>query len=213
MENMNWQCQKIYEALVKAQAEFEPVVFDKVNPHFKSKYATLNAMQKATMPHLNKHGMSVLQILKSQPDGSNAGDMTVVTRLAHISGEFIESEFLVIRAGKNDQQLGSSITYARRFAYAAILCLSACEEEDDGNATQEIRPVSKSTSREQAKSQENSSEYLSEPQAKYITLMINGDEYLEEQILKEQKVDSITRISKVNATSVIDQLKRKAYAQ
>ena len=198
---------KIYEALVKAQAEFEPVVFDKANPHFKSKYATLNAMQRATMPHLNKHGMSVLQILKSQGEG----DMVVITRLAHISGEFIESEFLVIRAGKNDQQLGSSITYARRFAYAAILCLSACEEEDDGNNTQDVRPVSKNTSREQLKTPE-SNEYLSEAQAKYITLMINGDEYLEEQILKEQKVDSISRIPKLNATSVIDQLKRKSYA-
>lgn len=198
---------KIYEALVKAQMEFEPVNFDKVNPHFKSKYATLNAMQKATMPYLNKHGMSVLQILKSHGDG----DMVVITRLAHISGEFIESEFLVVRAGKNDQQLGSSITYARRFAYAAILCLSACEEEDDGNNTQEIRPVSKNTIREQAKVVD-SSDYLSEAQAKYINLMINGDEYLEEQILKEQKVDSIAKISKVNATAVIDQLKRKSYA-
>lgn len=160
------------------------------------------------MPYLNKHGMSVLQILKSQPEG----DMVVITRLAHISGEFIESDFLVMRAGKNDQQLGSSITYARRFAYAAILCLSACEEEDDGNTTQEIRPVSKNTARNAEPSTQTDAGYLSEAQAKYITLMINGDEYLEEQICKEQKVDSIARISKMNATAVIDQLKRKNYA-
>ena len=102
---------KIYEALAKAQSEFEPVLFDRTNPHFKNKYATLNALETATKPALTKNGLSILQLFKMQPEG----EMLLITRLAHTSGEFIDSEYLVVRTGKSDQQIGSSITYGRRF--------------------------------------------------------------------------------------------------
>lgn len=138
---------KIYEALAKAQSEFEPVLFDRTNPHFKNKYATLNALETATKPALTKNGLAMLQMFKMQPEG----DMILVTRLAHTSGEFIDSEYLVVRTGKSDQQIGASITYGRRFCYGSLLCVSA-EEDDDGEMNIDVKQgASKRSERQETK--------------------------------------------------------------
>lgn len=52
---------KIAGALVKAQSEMGNAVKDSKNPFFKSSYADLNSIREASLPVLNKHGISVLQ--------------------------------------------------------------------------------------------------------------------------------------------------------
>ena len=123
----NKEIGKLVEALAKAQLEFEPVLFDKTNPHFKNKYATLSSLEKATKEALANQGICILQFFQNQPNG----DLLLTTRLAHSSGEHIDSDYLIVRGNKTDQQLGSSITYGRRFSYASILSISA-EDDDDG---------------------------------------------------------------------------------
>lgn len=96
------------------------------NPFFKNKYADLNAVREATLPILNAHGISVLQII--QPfEGKNF----VKTVLMHESGETIESLTEIIYSKQNDaQSQGSGITYARRYGLQSLLCLGA--DDDDG---------------------------------------------------------------------------------
>jgi hypothetical protein len=118
-------------ALLKAQGEFTGVLKDKTNPHFKSKYADLQAAISATEEPLRTNGLLVLQT----PFGSNATQSAgVTTRLLHVSGEWIEGE-LELPAGTQNrtdaQTFGSAITYARRYSYLGILGIAP--EDDDGN--------------------------------------------------------------------------------
>jgi hypothetical protein len=115
-------------ALAKAQAVMPNAVLNKVNPHFKSRYADLQAVRDAVLPALTANGISVMQGLEAQPDGSEL----VLTYLVHSSGQFVRSS-MRIPGGLKIQERGSAITYARRYQLAALACV-ASEEDDDGNA-------------------------------------------------------------------------------
>lgn len=116
---------ELAKALAAAQGEFPDIPKDKVNPHFKSKYASLDGIIKATKSVLAKHGLSLTSRFVE-------GGLEVV--LLHSSGEERSSGPIPLITGKNDMQgLGSAITYARRYGDCAVLRISA-DEDDDGNA-------------------------------------------------------------------------------
>jgi len=121
---------ELMAALAKAQGEMSNAPFDATNPHFRSKYATLASIRDATVPHLAKYGLSIHQITKLNGDG-----MVLATRLAHSSGQWIESVYPLPNSNK-PHEMGSAITYARRYSWAAITGIAA-EEDEDGNAAQE----------------------------------------------------------------------------
>ena len=98
------------------------------NPFFKSKYAPLNDVLNLVRPILSKHGLSIFQ--SPSGDGDN---IIITTMLMHSSGEWIESDPLILKADKaTTQGAGSAITYGRRYAVSAILGISS-EDDDDGN--------------------------------------------------------------------------------
>lgn len=113
------------KALAAAQAEMGNAAYNRVNPHFKSKYADFAAVREATLPILNKHGFAIIQTTE---DGF-AG-LTLKTELAHSSGDSRFSYYPI--AGGTPQQQGSALTYARRYSWSAITGI-ASEEDDDGN--------------------------------------------------------------------------------
>ena len=118
-------------ALAKAQAAMKNAVLNKVNPHFKSKYADLAGIRDAVTPALSTNGIAVTQTL----DADVNDRYYVRTRLLHTSGQWIESLCPII--GMADmQKMGSAITYARRYSLSAI-CGIAADEDDDANATVE----------------------------------------------------------------------------
>lgn len=120
---------EIAKALIAFQADVKPIDKDGVNPHFKSSYTTLDNMIDGTKPILQKHGLTVMQF-----PGGDGERVTIRTMILHTSGEWIESEPLVLRPTKNDPQgIGSAITYGRRYSYAAALSLSL-GDDDDGHA-------------------------------------------------------------------------------
>jgi hypothetical protein len=143
---------KLLAALDKAKLEFKPVIKDAENPGFRrdgkaSKYADLNGYIEATEESLHKHGLIISQLAISKE-----GYAGVTTILFHVeSGEFLQSELLLPLDKNTAQGAGSAITYARRYAYAAILGLAA--EDDDGNAASGVSPQSgrSTTPRQQTK--------------------------------------------------------------
>lgn len=117
---------KISTAILKAQKSMATAKKDADNPFFKSKYADLNAIREAVMPALNDNGISVLQ--------TTDGEM-LNTVLLHESGEFISSSIRIVsKSDKDPQAYGSAISYARRYALQAMLCVGA--EDDDGETAQ-----------------------------------------------------------------------------
>jgi hypothetical protein len=121
---------KLAASLVKAQSELKGAQKNSTNPFFKSKYADLHAVIEASFPALNKYGLSVVQ-------GNRWCNITngfyITTLLLHESGEWIKSEVRVPISGKkNAQDVGSAITYGRRYGLSAICGIA--QYDDDGNA-------------------------------------------------------------------------------
>jgi len=98
---------ELIEALHKAQQVMENPVFDKVNPHFKSQYASLASVRKAVLPPLLQNGIIVMQLLTN----NEKGDMACTTRLTHLSGQFIESTLSIPAMQLSGQGYASAATW------------------------------------------------------------------------------------------------------
>lgn len=123
----------IYEALAKAQGEMQAVHKDSNNPHFKSKYASLDNIIEMSKPILSRNGLAIVQMPVFEE-----GMCGVSTTITHSSGESIDCGELLLPLGRGGgaQGAGSSITYARRYSISAVLCIST-DEDDDGNGAQQ----------------------------------------------------------------------------
>lgn len=111
-------------ALFKFQGMVDQLPKDGENPHFKRKYPTLTGLMETIKEPLMECGL----LVRSRIDTGK-----VVTDIVHTeSGESISSEMEIQTAG-TPQQVGSCITYFRRYALVAMLNLTT-EDDDDGNA-------------------------------------------------------------------------------
>jgi hypothetical protein len=116
----------INAALVAALGELRNVAKNAVNPHFKNRYASLDAILDAARPILNKHGLAL-----SQEPVFQDGLAGVVTRIIHTGGESRESTLLLPLRDQSAQGVGSALTYARRYAVSSVLGMAA-DDDDDG---------------------------------------------------------------------------------
>jgi len=130
MTQQSEQINELAEALAKAQGQMQNAKKDSTNPHFKSNYADLAAIVTAVKQALSDNALSYLQT--TQVD--EAGNVTLVTTLAHKSGQWVKSFYPVRPVQANPQGFGSALTYARRYSLAAIAGVAAEDEDDDGNA-------------------------------------------------------------------------------
>jgi hypothetical protein len=121
---------KVATALHKARAAFLPITRDKINPHFRSKYADLACILDAIRDGFAANDLVLLQPTEETPEGT-----TVETVILHApSGEWIGSSYAVKWANRDDAQgKGAGLTYARRFALSSLLGVAA-DDDDDGNA-------------------------------------------------------------------------------
>jgi hypothetical protein len=119
---------KIAAAFVAAKRSFAPLLKDKTNPHFRSKYADLGACIDAVEEALLANGIAFYQETTEDAHG-----VTVETVFLHESGETLRCGKLHVPAIKADPQgFGSALTYARRYSLTAACGIAP--EDDDGNA-------------------------------------------------------------------------------
>ena len=127
---------EINKALVGFHNDIKQPLKDKANPFFKSKYVPLENISEVIDEVAPKHGLAYLQ----EAYTTDTGQTGVVTRLVHESGEFYQTEPLVLNADKNNAQgQGSVITYARRYQLASLFGITS-DEDDDGNKASENAP-------------------------------------------------------------------------
>jgi hypothetical protein len=133
------QVSALYFALGQARPKFtrieknkEVTITPRDKPKYTFKYAELDESLTATIPALAEHGLTVLQ-----PYSGGAGHPDVVrTIIAHKDGGRIVT--ITELPGWNDiKALGSHITYMRRYAYNALLCLAADSDADEGPSERE----------------------------------------------------------------------------
>lgn len=130
MEQTQQNLGQLAKALAAAQADFKPIVKDKVvkSSSYSYRYADLATVRDAVTAALSKQGLAVVQTFR--PNGGQVQYLD--TRLIHQSGECITSTYQIPAAGKQ-QEIGSATTYARRYSLCAILGVVA-EDDDDGNS-------------------------------------------------------------------------------
>lgn len=116
-------------ALSKAQADITGALKDSSNPFFKSKYADLASCWDACRKQLSANGLAVIQTTDIIAD-----NLVLITTLAHSSGEWVKSITPILMKDHSPQAQGSGITYARRYALAAIVGLA--QIDDDAEAAQ-----------------------------------------------------------------------------
>lgn len=145
--NQSNEINELATALAKAQSEMRPVIKDSTNPFYNSKYADLSSVWEACRDPLSKNGLSVIQTTQCDCDR----EMTLITTLAHSSGQWIKSHTPVYipkegvveldKWGKPKKpnrlhQIGSALTYLRRYALSCIIGISS-DEDDDANCLTE----------------------------------------------------------------------------
>jgi len=117
-------------ALAKAQGVMKPAVFNRVNPHFKTRYADFTSCMDACRGPLSENGLAPIQYCETID-----GKLNLVTMLAHTSGQWMKSEFPLIPSKMDSQGIGSAMTYAKRYSLCGMVGIVADEEgDDDGEA-------------------------------------------------------------------------------
>lgn len=144
-------------ALVAAQAQFPVIPKNAVNPHLRNKYADLESVISSVRGPLGREGLSLMQLVSTEPIGdiylrdiynkqsgkteqkrARCVDVVITTVLQHVSGQQVSTETrLSVDNGFDPHAVGSAITYGRRYALSAMLCLATGEGEDDGNAARQ----------------------------------------------------------------------------
>jgi hypothetical protein len=109
----------------------------KAGGSYSYRYADLADILNAVIPVLSKNGLSLNQ-MTHMGDG---GVLMLDTMLMHSSGEWIGGSY-PLRSHDRPQEMGSEITYARRYNAAAILGIQA-DEDDDGAVAQKANPIKK----------------------------------------------------------------------
>lgn len=148
---------KLAEALAKVQGVIEGAKKDSENPFFRSKYADLGAVWDACREQLAVNGLSVAQTNSPSENG-----VTVDTTLLHNSGEWISGSLFIPVSKADAQAYGSAMTYARRYALAAMIGIYQEDDDAEGGISRD-----KKTKREPEQKKEEAKK-LSLEQEKYF---------------------------------------------
>jgi len=131
---------EIASALSKAQGEFPSIpknrtakVKMKAGGEYAYKYADLADVIAGITATLKTNGLSHAQF-----PTLNNGTFGLETLIMHSSGEWMSSFFPMVQH-ERPQDMGSEITYTRRYALCAALGIQA-DEDDDGAIAQNTAP-------------------------------------------------------------------------
>ena len=114
--------------LAKFQKEVGTITKDLENPYFKSQYFDVNKVIEIIKPLLVKNGLIIMQPLQVS-EGKN---MLTTHLIDTESGEEMTGQ-MFLPDNLKPQDLGSAITYFRRYSLVSMLLLQG-ENDDDGNS-------------------------------------------------------------------------------
>lgn len=123
------------EALAAFQAEIPSVVKGKTGDagSYKYQYADLSDVTEKVLPLLGKHGLS----FSAKPTHNERGAFVLAYTLRHVGGESDSGEYPLPNG--NAQQIGSAITYARRYVLCAVTGVAPGGDDDDGHGARDVQ--------------------------------------------------------------------------
>lgn len=124
------QNNKLIVALHKVQGQISGVKRDSTNPHFKNRYASLEAVIDALRPSLQANDLVVTQ---APSRFTESGCIEIITTISHISGQSMSSRLEIPVSKKDAQGTASAITYGCRYSLMALFLIPPTD--DDGEAS------------------------------------------------------------------------------
>ena len=198
MNNMSQTISKLIAALSQAQREMGEVLEDRRNDFLKSSYASFVSYLNAAGPALHKYELCVIQRIMYAEN-----NVTLLTMLAHSSGEFIESVAPLMFPSKDSrgnfdpQKFGTYVTYMRRYSYAAMLGLIPGAREDDDGET------AKNDFRDGAHAVERT---ISISQAEELEGILEGHEDIKDRILSAHSIVKLSQLNVMNYADVFEKV-------
>jgi hypothetical protein len=201
-------------ALAKAQGEFPQIHKTQTADagSYTYQYVDLATILAAVRPVLAKNGLALVQRLEQGGTGP-----AIRTELRHSQGAVIAASFPIGERPTNPQQLGSLLTYLRRYAVQAMLGIAA--EDDDGQSVAsapaadpqvaEASPFQPPTPRDDVV------EDLTSAQRKLIFALktkltdagLFDDDQFRSALVQAYEVDSVSGLTKDQASELIGRLK------
>lgn len=113
----------IYSRLINFQSLVGKISKDSKNPFYKSKYANFASIQEAIKLPLAEAGVGYMQ--EATLEG-------LITTIFSKEGETIKSIYPLKLEGLKPQEIGSAVSYAKRYSLCAMLGIIISDEDDDG---------------------------------------------------------------------------------
>jgi len=124
-----------YADVIAALSKMTNVGANRINPAFKARYVSLDALLDAVKPVLAEHNLALIQTLETEE-----GKVGVSTSLLHTSGHLFSFGKLMVKAeGLTAQQVGGAITYIRRQSIQTA-CGISVDLDDDGHQASAAKP-------------------------------------------------------------------------
>lgn len=199
---------EINTAIAEASLEYPPIKINRQNPYLKSGYSDLHEINIKIIPILGKHGIHLSQI-KKQVDGRTL----LVTRLWHLSGQWIESRVFITPSKNSIESYGSNLNAMKRFEVMDILALTVSGDpfDDDGEADMEdekevVAMGSKLKTLYDTKKE--SYETITANQYEDLMLALDDHEDLVSEMLDSLKIKTLREMPKSRFPPTIDRVRR-----
>lgn len=184
---------EIYSAISKAQMDFKPLVKDKTA--FFGDYASISSINNSIKDALAMNGLAVIQ-----PIVTIDCLPYLKTIIIHSSGECIESVMQIPQVSANSKnffhQVGSAISYLRRYCLQAMLNISDGSAEDDGDSLEGVSVSAKSLSTNHTQPKKTDTAQIDKDVAKALEEFLGGHDDIKHEILQICGVKSIYEIKK-----------------
>lgn len=188
---------EIIKALHKAQGLLTGPKANKKNPHFRSDYADLTAVLNVIDLPFQENGLSITQLFDFHESGQNI----LITRLMHISGEYLESKML-FPVLNDPQKMGSHISYFRRYAILSIAGIPG--KDDDANiAAKQIKV-------DEFIREKESNECISATKLEQLTTHEGYSDLAETEILKVAKIERVSDLKNMHFNEAMNFVAREA---
>lgn len=128
----------LVSALAAAQGEIGLAAYDRaatITGSTVRRYATLAAVMAAVRAPLARHGLALTHAIRAE-DGAVVVETALLWR-----AERLATEVVIPLAQASAQQVGSAITYGRRYGVMALLAVASAEDDDDGEDAQQAAPA------------------------------------------------------------------------
>lgn len=125
---------ELADALSNLQSEISNPYKDAKSHH--NRYASFPSVLNTIRPHLRANGLSIIQTATKGVMQGYPTHVVVVTRLLHKSGQWIEDEIsapVSDKARSSVQEMGSLISYLKRYAIQGLVLITG-DDDDDGVA-------------------------------------------------------------------------------